>query len=76
MGPMCFVFCRLYYFSLKQPRQCLCPTCHLCIAGADLPQMMGEVSWDPKGRLLVFNPLWFNCLNSSLLNRYADLGTI
>ena len=28
-GPVYFVFCRLYPFSLQPPRQCLGPACHL-----------------------------------------------
>jgi hypothetical protein len=55
MGPIYFVFCRLYPFPLSHHGSVwVLPVISLllsCIAGAGLPNhMMGEVSWDRKRR--------------------------
>jgi hypothetical protein len=65
--PLYFVFCRLYPFFIKPPRQCLAPTCRLstlyCRLSACLSIWLGEVSWKSNRRRACTSqyliPRWF-----------------
>ncbi len=75
---MYFVFCRLYLSSPSHycHWQCLAPTCYACAlnltlyrgcGAAGLPiHMIGEVSWDPKGRRVLFVLVCYSFIHVTL----------